>query len=186
MRYLNYSDFELIQAISAGEGEALAVLYDRYCATLLGVARKMLSNPQNAEDLVHDVFMEAWRHVGDYSELRGTVRTWLLLRLRSRAIDRLRAVQKGPVNVEDQSFAEVAADEEEDRSLSPDRKRLRLIMDELPVEQRAILEHAYFSGLSASEIAEREKIPIGTVKSRLAAALRKLRGGLQDSMWSPS
>jgi RNA polymerase sigma-70 factor (ECF subfamily) len=186
LTYSNYSDFELIQAISAGESEALAVLYDRYCATLLGVARKMLTNPQNAEDLVHDVFMEAWRHVGDYSELRGTVRTWLLLRLRSRAIDRLRALQKGPVNVEDQSFPELADDDEEDRSLSPDRQRVRRFMAELPSEQRMILEYAYFQGMSASEIAEREEIPIGTVKSRLAAALRKLRGGLQDSMWSPS
>ena len=145
----------------------------------------MLRSPQSAEDLVHDVFIEAWKRAESYTPSRGSVRTWLMLRLRSRAIDRLRAPRVKKVSsVEDLQVNEVPEESVEAADTAPDRIAVREAVQGLPNAQRVVLELAYFKGLSASEIADQEAIPIGTVKSRLAAALRKLRAGLQDQMWS--
>lgn len=186
MQLADHDDKQLVDAMANGDSHALAALYDRYSSTLLAVAHRMLGSKHNAEDLVHDVFLEAWRHAGDYSSSRGGVRTWLLLRLRSRAIDRLRSASRRRVSVvEDGDLAEIPDPQAEAFAFTPDRAVLVEAIESLPPLQRRALECAYFRGMSASEIAEEEAIPIGTVKSRLAAALRKLRGEMRDAMWSP-
>ena len=145
-----------------------------HAATMLATARRILGDPRGAEDLVHDVFLEAWRQAHTYDPARGTVRTWLLVRLRSRALDRCRAnaLRRTVGAVPEQ------AAEGDDLSEAPDRQLLRQGLVGLPSEQRQVLEHAYFAGLSATEIAELLQIPVGTVKSRLGAGLKKLRSAL--------
>ncbi len=171
--------------MARGEQEAFAALYDRYAAIMMGVGQRMLSDFHNAEDLVHDVFLEAWRRAEDYAASRGTVRTWLLMRLRSRAIDRLRSgAVKRTTSVDDATAAELVDHGAQDPAMEPDRAVVRRAMAALPEQQRVVLEAAYFNGMTATEIAEQEAIPVGTVKSRMAAALRKLRGGVSDEMWS--
>ena len=86
------ADARLMQALARRDERALAELYDRHAPTMLGVALRILKNRQDAEDLRHDVFFEAWRRAGEYDPARGTVRSWLLLRVRSRGIDRLRSL----------------------------------------------------------------------------------------------
>jgi len=168
-------DVELVVAAAGGDRGALAQLYDRYAALLLGVAQRILGSPREAEDLVHDVFLEAWKQAGHYDASRGSVRTWLLMRLRSRALDRKKAAANRAISME--APGELAEREVslEDPALAPDRTRVRRVLLALPLEQRAVLELAYFEGLSSSEIATRLGTPIGTVKSRVAAALSKLR-----------
>jgi RNA polymerase sigma-70 factor (ECF subfamily) len=171
-------DEVLITAIVAGDRGALARLYDRYAPTLLAVGKRMLGNRREAEDLVHDVFLESWRRAGDYDPARGTVKTWLLVRLRSRALDRHRAASGAPISIDGSGRVDEPVAEGEDPALAPDRAAVRRALAALSDEQRTVLELGYFHGLSSSEIALREGLPIGTVKSRVATALAKLRAGL--------
>ncbi|HLT40466.1 MAG TPA: sigma-70 family RNA polymerase sigma factor [Enhygromyxa sp.] len=169
-------DHELLAEAANGSVESLAALYDRYAPLLLGVARRLLTDPAAAEDLVHDVFLEAWRNADSYAQQRGSVRTWLLVRLRSRALDRLRAdrvrSRKREPGLGAAQLGETAHDE---LQRTPDRKLVLEALAQLDAAQRETLELAYFEGLSAREIAERTKAPIGTVKSRIASGLARLR-----------
>ena len=166
-------DVELVRAIAAGDRNGLAALYDRYAPILLGMAMRIIRDRREAEDLLHDVFLEVWRSARDYDLTRGRVRTWLVVRMRSRALDVLKSARvsrrSGDSEALDRMVAEPASGE------SPDRLRVRAVVAELSGEQRQVLELAYFDGLSCSEIATQLSIPIGTVKSRLAAGLGRLR-----------
>jgi RNA polymerase sigma-70 factor (ECF subfamily) len=170
------TDPELVAALVAGDQTALATLYDRYSPLLLAIAVRMLGPGLEAEDLVHDVFLEAWRAAGSYDPSRASVRTWLVMRVRSRALDRRKSAAFSRRTPLDPARHEQAAPEE--GGLAHDREVVRRVMASLPAEQRMVLELAYFEGLSSSEIATRASIPIGTVKSRVAAALGKLRSEL--------
>jgi RNA polymerase sigma-70 factor (ECF subfamily) len=176
----NDGDAQLVHAIAAGDRHALARLYDRYAPILLGVAQRVLGERREAEDLVHDVFLEAWRQSETFDPERGSVRAWLLMRLRSRAIDRRKAASHTRVvSLEDGGLPEHQARAgADDPLLGPDRTAVRRALAELPEDQRVVLLLGYFEGLSSSEIATRLGAPIGTVKSRVAAALARLRGVL--------
>ena len=169
-------DVELVRAMARGDRSALAVLYDRYGPIMFALALRIVRERREAEDLLHDVFLEVWRSARDYDPERGRVRTWLTIRMRSRALD-LQKSARVSRNVGDDSVLDrVAADG--DIAESPDRSRVRSALAALPNEQRQVLELGYFDGLSCSEIATRLGTPIGTVKSRVAAALGKLRQSL--------
>lgn len=171
-------DVALVTAMAAGDRAGVARLYDRYASTLLAVGQRMLGSRREAEDLVQDVFLEAWQRADSYDPARGTVRSWLLVRLRSRALDRHRAAQRAPVSPDGNGQIEERAAEAEDPTLAPDRAAVRRALETLSSEHRAVLELGYFEGLSSSEIALRTGAPIGTVKSRVATALARLRAGL--------
>jgi RNA polymerase sigma-70 factor (ECF subfamily) len=167
-------DEELVRGMVGGNQEALAVLYERYSDVMLGLAMRVVRNRREAEDLLHDVFLEAWRCAKDFDPARGRVRTWLAIRMRSRALD-LQKSARVSRNAGDAGLEHVPAEEVHP---SPDRAKVRAAIVELPKEQRHVVELAYFEGLSCSEIAERLSAPIGTVKSRLSAAMSKLRATL--------
>ncbi len=169
-------DVDLMREAARGEVGAISIIYDRFAGLLMTMAEKILLDRAMAEDLVHDVFLEVWRHAAGYDPARGSVRTWILVRLRSRALDRLRSARtRREVSNDDGEPVSAVTDEREDPGLEPDRKAVRRALAELPVEQREVIELAYFHGLSSSEIATRMGSPLGTVKSRTAAGLAKLR-----------
>ena len=171
-------DLRLIRAASRGDQRALAELYDRYAATLSALGHRVLGNAREVEDLLHDVFIEAWRCAKDYDATRGTVRAWLVMRMRSRALDRLRAQGRSKVVLQ----AEGKVPEREapdDPSNEPDRARVRAAVARLPEDQRVVLELGYFQGMTSSEIAKEIDVPIGTVKSRVARGLASLRAALK-------
>jgi len=173
-------DHVLVAQAARGEVEALAHLYDRYQSILMTVATRMLHDRQAAEDLVHDVFIEVWRHAHRYEATRGSVRAWLLVRLRSRALDRLRsATARHEIPTVGTELTPVQ-DLNEDPSLAPDRNAVRWALLDLPEDQRRVLELSYFQGLSSTEIATLIGSPTGTVKSRAAAGLSKLRSLMND------
>lgn len=178
-------DVSLISGAAAGDRDCLAALYDRYAPALLAIARRILGDRREAEDLLHDVFIEVWRQAGDYDEARGSVRAWLLMRMRSRALDRRKsaAISRRADLPAPDAVADAVGDAHggEDPALGPDRQAVRRALAALPAEQRQVLELGYFEGLSSSEIAERVRAPIGTVKSRVAAALSKLRAAVEVS-----
>ena len=171
-------DADVIREAARGEIQALATLYDRHAGLLLAMANRILGDKALAEDLVQDVFMEVWRRAHAFDPSRGSVRTWLLVRLRSRAVDRLRSAQhRREVAVDDVAPREPSPTAE-DPELAPDRALVRKAIAELPEDQRLVIELSYFHGLSSSEIAERMGSPLGTVKSMTAAALTKLRAAM--------
>ncbi len=175
------TDAMLVAAMAGGDREALGRLYDRHSGMMLALGIKMLGSRQAAEDLLHDVLLEAWKRAADYAPARGSVRGWLALRVRSRALDRLRSVKRTrTVSSEDRPVEERPAPPGEDPALGPDRARMRVALEDLPAVQREVLELAYFGGLSSSEIAQRLDVPAGTVKSRTAAGLRKLRAAMAE------
>lgn len=169
----------LVEAMARGDTTAIGALYDRFAPLLLAVTHRILQNRPEAEDLVHEVFLEAWRHAGEYDPARGSVRSWLVLRARSRALDvRKSAAVARTVRVGNSALLERVAIDDEPPSRAPDRDRVRRALAALPEEQRSVLFCGYFEGLSSREIAERMELPIGTVKSRVAAALARLRTAL--------
>lgn len=173
----------LVQRMAAGDRRALAGLYDRYAGTLLGVAVKIIGARSEAEDLVHDVFLEAWRRADGWSPERGTVRTWLLVRLRSRALDRLRSPRLArAVSLEETlpAYAEQTPSDD-DPALAADRSRVRQAVTRLADDLRVVLLLAAFEGRSATEIARALDLPVGTVKSRIRSARRALKHALHRS-----
>lgn len=180
---LRRSDDELLGAMAQREQQALAELYDRYAAVLYTLALKILGNASTAQDVVQEAFLTAWRKAALYSQKRGNVRTWLIVLCRNLAIDHYRAKMRqasrrveletiGEVLIEhDQSPADAAVTEE-------DGRLLQQALEQLPREQRDVIELAYFRGLSQSEIAEATNTPLGTVKTRTRQAMMKLRGYL--------
>jgi len=170
------ADAELVAAIAAGDRKALAALYQRFASSLMAVGQRILGDRREAEDLLHDVFLEVWRQAGQFDPARGTVRAWLLMRMRSRSLDRRKSAGFSRVVSLEERQEEVRATG--DDALASDRNALRRALAELPEEQRVVLELGYFEGLSSTEIAVRVAAPVGTVKSRVAAALAKLRQGL--------
>lgn len=169
-------DIALIAAMAAGDRTALARIYSRYGGFLFALALRILRERGEAEDLLHDVFLEAWRCAKDFDPKRGSVRTWLAIRTRSRALDRKKSARVSR-NAGDKQL-EVASGTA--RQPNPDSQRVRNALATLTEDQRRIVDLAYFEGLSCSEISENIGIPIGTVKSRLAAGLHRLRDALGE------
>ncbi len=167
-------DAALVAAMANGDRAALASLYERHASLLLGLAIRIVRDRREAEDLLHDVFLEAWRSAKDFDPKRGRVRTWLAIRMRSRALD-LQKSARVSRNAGD-SGLDLLVDTGETNN--PDCARVRAALASLGDDQRKVLELAYFEGLSCTEIAERISIPVGTVKSRIAAGLERLRSGL--------
>lgn len=178
VRALPDADIDVLRRIAGGDKEALGVLYDRHAGVMLALGVRIVGVRRDAEDLLHDVFLEAWRRAGDYDARRGSVKSWLLLRMRSRCLDRLRShtfSRTDSLPAEPMRSVDVAPEKVE-RHL--DGARARAVLESLPPGQRQVLELGYFEGLSFSEIADALGIPIGTVKSRVSAAMLKLREDL--------
>jgi RNA polymerase sigma-70 factor (ECF subfamily) len=172
------ADEELMACVAAGDRAALERLYNLYAPLLMGVAARMLGGEREAQDLVHDVVLEAWVHAADFDAAKGSLRSWLLLRLRSRALDRLGRVDaQRTVTIDDAEDACLLA------AFSPavehaDRISIREAIDALDADVRNALELTYFRGMTADAIAQQTGVPVGTVRSRLARGIRVLRGAL--------
>ena len=169
------SDEALVERMSRGDRAALGVLYERHAPRLRGLALVILRDPQEADDVLHDVFIEAWRRSADYSTDRGTVSTWLGMRTRSRAIDRVRSRNVRAQVDAVSEFAPPSGDPAGDPMRTVDRARLHGLLATMSEAEQEVLVLGYFEGLSSRQIGERVGVPIGTVKSRVRAALAKLR-----------
>jgi RNA polymerase sigma-70 factor (ECF subfamily) len=168
------ADAELMTALVRGERDALAALYDRHAALLLALAARILGDHAQAEELLHDIFLEAWHHARDFDPSRGSVRAWLVTRTRSRALDH-RGARARKARLVEQAARESGDPGSSDAAPPLDAARLRGQIVRLPPELVSVLELAYFEGLSSAEIAQALDVPIGTVKSRMARALAALR-----------
>jgi RNA polymerase sigma-70 factor, ECF subfamily len=173
------SDRALVAAMVARDADAVGRLYDRHSARLLGVAYRILGETGEAEEVVQEVFLYAWRAASSYDPFRGSVLAWLVVAARSRAIDRIRTRKSGVPSDErgrDPLAGLPAADDVEETTASRQWEEVcRGAVAELPEEQRRALELAFFEGLTHPEIAARTATPLGTVKTRIRLGLMKLR-----------
>jgi RNA polymerase sigma factor (sigma-70 family) len=174
-------DAALLARIADGDEGAIEVLYGRYGGSCFGLARRILDDAQLAEDVVQQVFVALWKGTG-FDPSRGAVSTWLLSMTHHKAVDSLRKESKRRKTVAgEQTLLELQATGPgpEDEAWSRMRaERTRDALRLLPAEQREVLLLAYYGGYTQREIADLTGLPLGTVKSRTLAALRRLRGHL--------
>ena len=169
---------------AAGDDAALAALYDAHARAVYSLALRVVGDESDAEDVVQEVFAQAWRQADRYDATRGTVAAWLLTMTRTRAIDRLRARRARPdsrVTTPDDACVDLPAttvDPGDVLAAAEDAARVRQALQDLPLLQRLAIELAYFEGLTQSEIAERLEQPLGTIKTRIRLGLLKLRDAL--------
>ena len=175
------SDAELISGIAAGEVRAVGELYDRYAPTLFPIALRIVRDRTEAEDVLHDAFVAVNERAGQYSPERGSVIAWLVTLVRNLSIDRTRRRERRGALARDVLPHEPPAsvrDPERLTAEASERDKIRRALASLPEAQRQTLEIAFFEGLSYPEIAAREGVPLGTIKSRAARALAALREAL--------
>jgi RNA polymerase sigma-70 factor (ECF subfamily) len=168
----------LIRQISNGNREAFARFYDRFASLAFTLAVRILRDRAAAEDLLQDAFFQLWNEAASYSQERGSPEAWVITIIRSRAIDKLRSIrrrEKSFVPMADPAGREYDAKVESSATASDTKIMVNSVLAQLPETQRKVLELAYFDGLTQSEIAERLKEPLGTVKTRMRAALARLR-----------
>ncbi|HEV3456254.1 MAG TPA: sigma-70 family RNA polymerase sigma factor [Thermoanaerobaculia bacterium] len=183
------SDAALIRQVTERQPDALAKLYDRFAPTLLALARRILDNHADAEEVLQEVFVQVWNRGERYDPARSSVSTWLVLIARSRAIDRLRSRKVVERTHEAGAQAMPAAGEAyaspeavENVFIQERHDRVQREMAALPAEQRQVLEMAFYEGLTQSEIAAKAGLPLGTVKTRTLLAMKKLRQALREEI----
>lgn len=191
LNYQGLEDLELLAKIGEQDRQALAALYDRYGRRVFALAVRMLNDPLGSEEVTQDVFMSVWRRGASYTSKKGKFTTWLFSITHNRTIDELRKrrrdrsrenadiddhlnIQSGDISPADAAVA---------RS---EYAKIRAAMERLPVEQKSVVELSYFKGLTQTEIATKTGQPLGTVKTRMRLALKKLRTALSAEMGAQS
>ena len=185
MRDGDRDDLELHRRLVAGDQGAFDRLYQRYGPTAYGVAYRLTGQQLLAQDVVHDAFLALWRAPEAFDPARGAFRSFFLSLVHHRAVDtirreeRIRARQDRAANLEPVAGEDPADEVVDEDFVARRRLEVRSALADLSVDQRQVLEMAYFEGKTQVRIAEELGIPLGTVKTRTFAALRKLRGALE-------
>ena len=172
------NDEELARRVSRGDRKAFMTLYDRYASRVFGLLIHMFRESMTAEEVAQETFLKVWLKAGDYDTSRGSLLTWLLTIARNAGLDRLRFEARRPIISEpldpEVGWGSVLADTAEN-SNEMRWRTIRFAVNDLPLEQRRVIELAYFQGLSHSEIANALGLPLGTVKTRIRLGMEKLR-----------
>ena len=178
---------ELIREVAAGGVSAFEALYDRCAPTVYSLLLRTLKREEDADEVLQETFTQAWRQAGRFDPARGTAIAWLIQLARSRAIDRIRArrIRSGKEEaaaLENSSASRnvVRTTAHDDAVLAETRHRVRKALGTIPPDQREVVELAYFEGLTHTEIAARLGAPLGTVKTRIHLAMKKLRNELDE------
>jgi RNA polymerase sigma factor (sigma-70 family) len=171
------SDEMLLAALGSGDAEAAAAFVRRFQSRVYGLALTILRDTGIAEEVAQETFVRAWRHASTYDARRGRVPTWLLTITRNLAIDRARV--RSPTPVDPGALASELELARADQPIDvPERDRLRRALWALPDDQRRAVVLATYAGRTALEISELDGVPLGTVKTRIRAAMLKLRESL--------
>lgn len=173
--------------MAGGDHLALGELYDRHARLLYSLALRIVRERSDAEDVLQETFSQVWRQANRFEASRGTVVGWLVTVTRSRALDRLRQRRTQREGAADfDRVTDSLADQSRALDLqlvtAEQANRVRQALAALPDELRIPLELAYYEGLSQSEIAERLRTPLGTIKTRMRQTLLRLREALAGAM----
>ncbi len=188
--YTDLADEILLAKIADSDRRALEALYDRYGRRVFALAARMLNDPQSSEEVTQDVFMSVWRRVGSYKPGRGKFTTWLFSIAHNRTIDelrkRMRDRNRENSNIDDHMNIKEETPLPADQIVAQSEfDMVKYALKALPAEQRKVVEMSYFGGYTQVEISEMTDQPLGTVKTRMRLALKKLRASLADRMASP-
>jgi RNA polymerase sigma-70 factor, ECF subfamily len=179
-------DAALLEGVARGDERAFAAVYDRYSSILFGLLLRILHSRAEAEDVLQEVCLQIWQQAHAFDPARGRPFTWLVTLARSRAIDRLRAVdsrERAALRAAGEAPPEAAAETADDEAVRSEQAEVvRRALAELPEEQRQALLLAYLGGMSQSEIAAAKGVPLGTVKTRTRAGLKKLSELLRNRL----
>jgi RNA polymerase sigma-70 factor (ECF subfamily) len=174
------TDEELLERVGHRDRDAFEVLYRRYSRSVLGLALRRLGDRGRAEDAVQETFASIWRAARSYKPERGPGAPWLYAVARNAITDRGRARTETPTEVPDEPSGEAGPAERAEAGWAS--WRIHRALEELNTNERSVIELAYWSGLSQSEIAEFLGIPLGTVKTRTRAALARLATLLEEEL----
>jgi RNA polymerase sigma-70 factor (ECF subfamily) len=165
--------------VADGDVPAFEEIYERYAGQAFGLANRMMRHPAAAEDVTQEAFLSVWRNAARFESSRGSVSSWLLQIVHHRGIDALRrrARRQREVGLEDSRAEALHAPGATDTAVLrlDESRRVRRSVASLPVEQREVVELAYFGELTHREMADDLQLPLGTVKGRLRLAHKKLR-----------
>jgi RNA polymerase sigma-70 factor, ECF subfamily len=178
------ADEDLMALVGEGDARAFEVIFDRHSAPAFSLAYRMCGRRTMAEDVVQEAFMSLWRSGARYDRRRGSVRNWVLGVVHNRAIDAFRrGVVRESRNVSDEGLADrLPASEQTELEVArrEEARDVRVALDELPNEQRQVIELAYFGGFTHTQIADMLELPAGTVKGRMRLGLTKMRMALAE------
>jgi RNA polymerase sigma factor (sigma-70 family) len=177
----HFSDEALLALVSRSDEEALAQLYDRYGRVAYGLSLRILRDPALAEDAVQEAFLTVWRSAGGFLAERAKPSTWILTLVHRRAVDLVRREDRRRGDPPELVPAVSSEAVDETAAVREQRRSVQAALAQLPAEQREALELAYYGGLTQAELAERLGLPLGTVKSRMFAALSRLRELLETA-----
>jgi len=176
---------DLVRQMAAGDRDAFAVFYDHYAPVVFPLILRIVRERADARDVLQEVFWVAWRDAPAYDSTRGSPEAWMVTRARTRAIDRIRSTRRWSetfVAPLDDGIAAAPRESAPDAAeLAADRGTVMTALDQLPDAQRAVIELAYYTGLTQTEIAERLKQALGTVKTRIQLGLERLREVVKTS-----
>ncbi len=172
------SDEKLVDRVSMGDDQALSELYNRYSRPVYTMGVRLLGDTHLAEELVQDAFTSVWRRATSFDSDRASFATWLYRVARNRAVDLSRRRRARPISVGEEPLRGVSGGLEPEADV--DGWDLARALSSLPDEHKEVLTMAYFEGLSQREISQRIDLPLGTVKSRTTAALKRLRRALEN------
>ncbi len=179
-------DRELIGRIRRRDEDAFRGLFDRYAPSAKALALRVVRQSHLAEEIVQEAFMALWRNPDGYDQGRGSVKSWLMGMVHHRAVDLVRREESYRRRAERTALQAIEAESDhaddviEQIGLPDERRRVRQALDDLPQEQRRVLELMYFEGRTQSQIAEMTGLPLGTVKSRTLLGMRRLRTALVE------
>jgi len=171
------TDENLLRRIAAGDRDAFGLLYDRFAPVLFGFSLRILKDARDAEDVLQETFVQAWRDARRFDAARASVRGWLFTIARSRALDRWRSRRSFDrrITAADTPILEQAAGAADESAAADVRDFVERALAQLNENEQAVLRLAYFEGLTQEEIAARLSEPLGTVKSRTRSGLSKMR-----------
>ncbi len=180
-QHAHLSDEALLALCSRADESALGELYDRYGRVAYGLALRIVRDRALAEDAVQEAFLAVWRSAGAFLAEQGKPSTWILTLVHRRAVDLVRREERRRADPLDDVEPATGGATDEEAWLRAQRQVVQEALRKLPPEQREAIELAYYGGFTQSELAEKLGQPLGTIKSRMFAGLKRLRELLAEA-----
>ena len=173
VRIRNYTEIELVESLKLRDENAYSYLYDNYSKALFTIIYQVVPRQESAEDILQQVFLKIWKNIESYDASKGRIYTWMINLARNQALDHIRSKEFNKQNKTSELTENVYKDEVAAEGIRD--SGLNKVLEQLPEENRKLLEFSYFQGYTQAEISEMMNIPLGTVKTRLRTTIIQLR-----------